>query len=194
MARISPEKRQQIVVVAVVGALALAGAWWFGIRALKSRLTQVGAKIVEVKTKEQEARKLVQQADQRQADLDAAHERLATIEDKMIAGDMNNWIRTVIITFKSTANYGSLDINTFSSSEELRTSMLPDFPYRSFLYRVNGTAYYHDLGRFLADFENAYPHIRVLNVDLQPVDPSQGKQAEALNFTVEIVALLKPPS
>src|SRR5690606_1846020 len=46
--------------------------------------------------------------------------------------------------------------------------LLPKFPYKaaSFGLRVNGQ--FHDIGRFVANLENAYPYFRVQNVRLAP--------------------------
>ena len=36
-------------------------------------------------------------------------------------------------------------------------NLLPNFPYKQATLTVAGTAHFHDLGRFLADFENQIP-------------------------------------
>jgi len=67
--------------------------------------------------------------------------------------------------------------------------LLPAFPFKQVKFAVTGTAYYHDLGRFIADFENTYPHIRVANLQVQPGDAGDG--AEKLSFRMEVIALVK---
>jgi len=193
MAKLTQEKKKQIATVAVAGALALVGIWFFGIRTLQEKQAQLLAKITETQNKEHEARKLVQQAPQRQAELDESLRRLEELETRMVSGDTNNWIRTVMNQFRAAGNHTAVEISTFSNAEEFQIGMLPDFPYKSALYRLNGQAFYHDIGRFIADFENAFPHIRVQNIDLQPIDASQSAVPERLSFTMEIVALIKPP-
>ena len=47
----------------------------------------------------------------------------------------------------------------------------PSFPFKQVKFTITGTAYYHDLGKFIANFENTFPHIRVVNLQIQP-DPS----------------------
>jgi len=90
MARLTQEKQKQIVTVAIVGALALAAIWWFGIRHLQQRLVKLNASITATQDKKQEADRLVLQAPQRQADLDDALRRLDELETKMVSGDTNN--------------------------------------------------------------------------------------------------------
>jgi membrane protein YdbS with pleckstrin-like domain len=105
-----------------------------------------------------------------------------------------------------------VDIPQFSREVAVEPGILPRFPYKAVLFNVRGTAYYHDLGKFLADFENTYPYMRVQNVELDPVAASAGSAAtsvsggattaanngsdsnEKLNFKMEIVALVNPNS
>ena len=69
---------------------------------------------------------------------------------------------------------------------------LAKFPYKQVTLQVAGTAHYHDLGKFLADFENEFPHIRLVNLDIQ-VNPSPAAgDVEKLVFKVDIVTLVKP--
>ena len=75
-------------------------------------------------------------------------------------------------------------------------TMIPEFPYKAATYRVGGTAYYHDLGKFLAEFENYFPYMRVLNLDLGPEEGTAagtGEEREKLVFSFEVAALVKPP-
>ena len=67
--------------------------------------------------------------------------------------------------------------------------LIPNFPYKQVRVSLNGTAYYQDLGKFVADFENNFPHIRLVNLMIEPVG-----QTEQLNFHVDMVALVKPNS
>ena len=59
-----------------------------------------------------------------------------------------------------------------------------------------GTAYFHDLGRFITDIENQFPLIRVQNLDVEPAQVLPGAaettEKEKLSFRLELVALVKP--
>ncbi len=193
MAALTKEKKQQIGTVAFVGVAALVAIWFFGIKPLQAKHAGLLNKIEETQKREQDAKRLVVQAPQAQAELEEAQRKLSEIEDKMVSGDTNVWIRTLIIGFKSTGTYSGVDVPNYSTAEEVKVGILPDFPYKSCLYKISGLAYYHDLGRFLAGFENAFPHIRVQNIELTPVDATQAANPEKLNFSLEIVALIKPP-
>ena len=70
--------------------------------------------------------------------------------------------------------------------------LLAGFPYRQAKLSLNGSAYYHDLGKFVSDFENNFPHMRMINLIIESA--SQGSGSEKLSFRMEIVALVKPNS
>jgi hypothetical protein len=62
------------------------------------------------------------------------------------------------------------------------------FPYKQIRFTINGKAYYHDLGKFIADFENNFPHARVVNL----VIDSASSDGEKLSFRMDIIVLVKP--
>jgi hypothetical protein len=69
--------------------------------------------------------------------------------------------------------------------------LLPNFPYKQITLTVAGTAHFHDLGRFLADLENQFPHVRLLNLGLDANAPSATVEPETLSFKIDIVTLAK---
>jgi hypothetical protein len=70
------------------------------------------------------------------------------------------------------------------------SSLLPKFPYKQATLSVEGVARYYDLGRFLADFENQYPFVRLINIELEPA--SGASEAGQLSFRMDIVTLIRP--
>ncbi|MEY2409955.1 MAG: hypothetical protein QOF48_2625, partial [Verrucomicrobiota bacterium] len=77
--------------------------------------------------------------------------------------------------------------------------LLAKFPYRAAVFHVRGTAFFHDFGRFVADFENTFPYMRIQNIDLEPSSSSLGDHTnpndkEKLSFKMEIVTLVNPNS
>ena len=53
------------------------------------------------------------------------------------------------------------------------------------------TGYYHDVGKFISDFENNFPHGRVVNLIVEPVS-SADPGNEKLSFRMDVIALVKP--
>jgi hypothetical protein len=84
-----------------------------------------------------------------------------------------------------------VDIPTIGQPAQTDCDLISNFPYKQIRFSLNGTAYYHDLGKFIADIENKLPHCRVLNLAADPVG-SGAAGGERLNFRMDIVALIKP--
>ena len=47
------------------------------------------------------------------------------------------------------------------------------------MFNLRGTAYFQDLGAFLADFENEFPYLRVQNLELEPAASGMQVPSEA---------------
>jgi hypothetical protein len=87
-----------------------------------------------------------------------------------------------------------VDIPQFGRETPSEVGIFPKFPYRAAVFNVKGSAYYHDFGKFLADFENAFPYIRVQNIELDSLADSSGSResSEKLNFKMELLTLVRP--
>ena len=114
---------------------------------------------------------------------------LSDAENDMASGDLYSWTYNTMRLFKSQYPVAIPEIGHPDVSS---VDLFPSFPFKQVKFTVTGTAYYHDLGKFIADFENTYPHIRVVNLQIQPGDTSDG--AEKLSFRMDIIALVKTTS
>ena len=65
-----------------------------------------------------------------------------------------------------------MDIPQFSREVATEVGMFPKFPYKAAAFNVRGVAYFHDLGQFIADFENSFPFARIQNIELEPAGNS----------------------
>jgi hypothetical protein len=124
-----------------------------------------------------------------ESDLAEAKQTLTQLEsDVGPSGDLYSWVIGTVRTFK--APY-KVEIPQFSQIGPItEMTMLPGFPYKQASMTVAGKAHYHELGRFLADFENRFPHIRILNLGLD-VDATP-QESEMLAFRMDVVTLVKP--
>ena len=104
-------------------------------------------------------------------------------------GDLYSWTYNTIRLFKTPYQ---VDIPEIGHPDVGPVDLFPSFPFKQVKFTITGTAYYHDLGKFIADFENTYPHIRVVNLQIQPADAADG--AEKLSFRMDIIALVKSTS
>ncbi len=192
MKALTKEKRDQLILTVLLTLALLAGLWFGLISFQKKSLAQIAVRIQEQQNKVATAEKLVRSAPALQAQLATTREKLRNIEQSMASGDMYSWIFLTMNKFKANRN---VDIPQFSREVATDAGILPKFPYRAVLFNVRGTAFYHDLGKFIADFENTYPYLRVQNVELEPATSSAGgaatQTAEKLGFKMEIIALVK---
>ena len=70
--------------------------------------------------------------------------------------------------------------------------LLPGVPYKQARIILSGSGYFHDIGKFLADFENTFPHMRIVNLKIDPYTGAAGAGSEKLSFRTEVVVLVKP--
>jgi len=192
MKNLPKEKRDRLILVCLGTLAVMAGLYYGLISTQQKSLEEMAKKQVEQENKLQSAERLVGSTAQIQRNLTASFARLKAIESTMASGDMYSWIILTVKTFKE--NY-RVDIPQFSREVPAEVGMFARFPYHAVVFHVRGTAYYHDFGKFVADFENTFPYMRIQNIELDPVAASnansQGDQ-EKLAFKMEIVALVNP--
>ena len=131
----------------------------------------------------------IKNKDQLETELAKASRTLGDLEDDMASGDLYSWMVNTIRQFNLSYR---VDIPQFSTIVEADTSLLPGFPYKQVTMRIGGTGYFHDLGKFIADFENRFPYVRVQNLDMEPTSGSVTNEGEKLSFRMDIVTLVKP--
>jgi hypothetical protein len=135
-------------------------------------------------------KKSIKQAELINANLISTTQQLGHAEDDVVTGDVYGWIYDTIRRFKSTYH---VDIPNIGQPVISDVDLIPGFPYKQVRVSLSGTAYYHDLGKFIADFENNFPHIRMVNLSVEPGNGTgPGMGGEKLTFRVDVVALVKP--
>ncbi len=187
--KLPKEKRNRLVLVALVTLIAVAGLYVGLIQRQHDSLTQLGQKKDAAARKLQVVLDALHRADSIKAELKDSRTALTAAESDVASGDLYAWVINSLRQFK--APY-TVDIPQFSQlGAVVDVNLLPNFPYKQTTMTVAGTAYFHDLGRFLADFENQFPHIRLLNLSLDANAPSATVQPETLSFKMDIVTLVK---
>ena len=186
--RLSKEKKNQLVLVLVVTLVCL-GGWGFGlIRYQYSSLRALSDNKAAADKKLSVMRDSVKQTDRLAQDLTDTKKTLAEMESDVASGDLYSWIITTIRRFRAPYKVEIPSQSPISPITDV--NLLANFPYKQTSINVTGTAHYHDLGRFVADFENQFPHIRLVNLNL---DLDGGAtEPEMLAFRMEIIALVKP--
>ena len=190
MKHLSKEKRNQLILVIMATALVLSGLW-FGLIAFQQQHLQNIARNREAAQKKLELMvKSIKNAAQIESDLADSSKTLSGLESGMAAGDLYSWAINAIRSFKQPYK---IDIPQFSAIDGPKNcTLLPDFPFKQATMTVGGTAFYPDLGRFIADFENQFPYARVLNLNLEPYAGVLGAERDKLSFKLDIAFLVRP--
>jgi hypothetical protein len=188
--KLSKEKRNQSVLalVCIVGVLAL--MWFNLIRPRYIALARVGAVEKVSENKLENIKNSIKNADAVAGELTNVVQTLSRAEGDTASGDLYSWTYDTIRVFKTSHR---VDIPEVGHPDVGDVNLLPDFPFKQVKFSINGTAGYHDLGKFIADFENAFPHMRMVSLEIQPVTASGGND-EKLSFKMDIIALVKPAS
>lgn len=187
--KLSKAKRNQLTLVALITLIAVVGLYLGLIQRQSDSLSVLAQKKAAAANKLQTVLSTIHRSDQIKADLKESRTDLSAAETDVASGDLYAWIINSLRQFKAAYK---VNIPQFSQLGPVQdVNLLPDFPYKQVTLTVAGTAYFHDLGRFLADFENQFPHIRLLNLTLDSNVPGAAANRETLSFKMDIVTLAK---
>ncbi len=189
--KLPKEKRNQLILISLATLVVLAGLGFGLIKYQYETLARLAAKKSEAEQKSVQMQEQIKRADRVEAELADARTVITNLEAGMApSGDSFSWVIKTVSGFKGAYKVEIPQFSPISSPSDV--NLLAKFPYKQVTLTVAGTAHYHDLGKFLADFENEFPHIRLVNLDIQ-VNPSPAAgDAEKLLFKVDIVTLVKP--
>lgn len=190
MKRLPAAKRNQLIVVilATVGLIAL--VYFLLIHPQNEKNIDLGTNIAKETIQLQQIKTAIKQMEATATALADLTQQLNHAEEDVASGDLFAWTYDTIRRFKATYH---VDIPSPGQPSLSECDLLGNFPYKQIRFSLTGTAYYHDLGKFVSDFENKFPHCRVLNLTADPVG-NGANGGERLNFRVDIVALVKPNS
>ncbi len=189
MKRLSKEKRNQLVLVMMLIGGLLAGLWFGLIRFQQQQLDFLGQNKTAAEDKLHQIKQAIETADLVETQLGEVGQRLAKIESSMASGDLYSWTIDTLRHFKLGYKVEIPQFSQIDGPKEM--NMLAGFPYKQANMTISGTAFYQDFGRFVADFENQFPYMRVLNLSLEPVPAVSAADKERLAFRMEIAALVK---
>src|SRR3954470_23298454 len=191
MKNLPKEKRDRLIIVAVASIIAAVAVWYLLVRSQQSSAESLAKKITDQKAKVSGAERLVATTKELKTNLRAASQKLTSIEETMASGDMYAWVIQTVGRFGAERK---VEIPQFSREVTTDIGMFPKFPYKAAAFNVRGSAYYHDLGQFLADFENSFPYARIQNLEIEPggLSASGAVETEKLSFRLEIVTLINP--
>jgi hypothetical protein len=197
MAKLSKDKRDRLILVMIGTIAVLAGLWYGVIKTRQEAIEDNKRRLLAAIDNLDKATKRVKQAEKVEAELEAATRKLKAIEDTMASGADYSWALLLLEKARAGHDVNIIDVTRPAKGD---VGVLAQFPYDAAIFSVRGTAYYHQFGKFLADFENRFPYFRVQNLSLgagvENVGGTDGVNARAadekLTFRMEIIALIKP--
>ena len=188
MTKLPKEKRDHLILVCLGTLVVLGLIIFFLIIPQYRAIARTRVETADAKKKLQDMEDIIKNADTTASQLHDLSYTLGQAENDMAVGDPNAWIYNTIREFKG---HYRVNISVSGQSTMGDVDILPKFPYKQLKVTVSGTAYYHDLGKFIADFENTYPHTRLENLTVDPMGTA-GDSNEKLQFRMDIIALVKP--
>jgi hypothetical protein len=198
MSKLPKDKRNKIILVVAGTLLVSVGLWVTMVNPLRTNLKRAVAESAEARARLTAGQRTLASWVQVSNDVAAAQARLLAAEETMASGDLYVWMIQTMNRFKASQQ---VDIPQIGKETRCEVGVLPAFPYQAAAFAVRGTGFYNDIGKFVADFENAFPYMRVQNLELEPVGAAKktdGASAgnvgddETLQFRMEIVTMIKP--
>ena len=188
--KLPKEKRNQLILICLVTVAVLAGLGFGLIRHQYGNLTRLANKKWEAERKLVLMQQQVKHANQIEAELAEARNTIANLEAGMASGDLYSWVINTVRGFRGAYKVEIPQFSPIGLPSEV--NLVAKFPYKQVTLTLAGMAHYHELGKFLADLENEFPHIRLQNLDIQVNPNARGEDAEKLVFKVDMVTLVKP--
>jgi Tfp pilus assembly protein PilO len=188
MNRLSKEKRSQIVLVIVMIAIVITGLYMGLIRNQQRTLENVAVEKQKATRKMDQIVETSRNSTKIDVDLAQLRKQLELRENNMVSDDLYASGINLLRDFKS--EY-PVEIKQFISKGLAENSAFAKFPYKQFTVAILGAGHYHDIGRFVADFENRFQSARVLNLELTPTSAASPDEKEQLIFKMDIVLLVK---
>ena len=210
MNSLSKEKQTQLILIAVATVAIVIALWYFVMTAQNSAMHKYEVSIRDVKDRINRADIRIKRAASVQAEVADLRGQIAEAEAKMIPVEELNgkrWLFDTLVNFIS-GKYDVTPINLSNNGKIGKELLpLPKFAYAAAAYDVELRAFYHSFGKFLADFENAFPYISIQKLQLSPIatpsaatgpvadvpdELATGVEREQLRISMKVVVLFKP--
>lgn len=178
------ERRNPFIIVVLITATILSLIYFGLISSQKDTLARMTNNRKSAADKLQGMQTTIKNANVIAGQLVDVTNALAHAEGDMASGDLYSWTYATIRLFKQQYKVEIPDIGHPTVQD---VDLLAAFPYKQVRFSITGKAFFHDLGKFVADFENAFPHARMENLVIAP-----GTDGEQITFSMDIVAIIKP--
>lgn len=188
--KLSKEKRKQLFGVVALTLAVLAALGYFLIRGGYQNLALLEQKKIAAAAKLEQMQKSVERAKTVETVFLETQQALAEKEKGMASGDLYSWMHSTLRKFQRGYKVEIPQIGSVGQPADV--NLIPKFPYKQATLSVAGTAYYHELGRFVADFENTFPLMRIVNLTMELNPTPTANERDKLAFKMDVVTLVKP--
>lgn len=185
---ITPEKRNNLIKLGAITAAVLIAFWFLLVRPAQAQMNKKNLASQDFTKKISSKKEVIHKGSLVKTRLDDASRQLARVEEQMVSGDTYLWIIKTLRDFEVPQR---LEFTKYDPPQFIQPVAAENLPYKTASFVVNGTAAFHDLGKFLSRFENIYPHIRVNRVDMEPASAGTDP-GDKLSFLIEFHVLVKP--
>jgi hypothetical protein len=189
MSNVSKQRKEKLTLAVMMSLAGIAGIWFGLLEPQQAAILNKAKLLTETQGKLSAVQRELRLTESFKAHLESARHQIESMEAKMPTGDVYRWA----IRSMTSLQTNNVEIANLEPPRIADSSILPKIPYKTALLSVNGTAHYHDFGRFLASLENSFPHMRVQRLELEPMQFGEATAAgqEQLNFKLEMLALVK---
>lgn len=184
----SPQQRRNLLALSVVTLGVLLAFWFFLIAPARAKLKQSSEAENSLSQKIAAKKQVIRNAEELKAKFAETSLALGAAEEKMVSGDPYLWIYKMLKDFEVPQK---IEFPKIDRPQFVELNLPVNIFYKTISFNVVGAATFHDLGAFLARFENLYPHIHIQHLEMEPVGVS-GVNDDKLSFAIEFRALVRP--
>ena len=210
MNKLSTEKRNRLIIIAASALAICATLWFLVIRSQNENLRKRLESVEDVKTKIEKAQRLVRRRALIEEELAQLRQEFAQAEAEMIPVEQltgNKWLADKLRNFIK----DRYDLSLLNLSNDALIGkqflLLPKLDYSGAAYNVELSGFFHEFGKFLADFENRFPYLRIQELRMWPLAtplaatgpaadvPEELLDSEAreqLRISMKVIILFKP--
>jgi hypothetical protein len=187
----APETRSRLLFVMLLGGSLAALLWFSVIAPLQDRLETWSRRVDLAQMQLQVAQTSIDRAEHYGSLVSTNLARLEAFEQRMSHGDYYNWGIMELNRLAGDFNPDEFNFRDFTAPEIDVLDLPPVVPYGVSRHSVDGRAFYHTFGQYLATLENSSPFIRVRSLELQAISPgaSRTDDPERLFFRLEFLNL-----
>jgi hypothetical protein len=188
-----PETRSRLIFVLLLGASLAALLWFSLIAPLQGRVSAWSGRVELARMKLQVAQTSIDRAEFYRQLVNTNRAAVDLLENRMAQGDHYAWVIQEVSDLVGQLDVLDIHLSNFFPPQLGDLDLPPPVPYQLGTFTVEGSAYYHSFGAFLAAFENSSPFVKVKTLTLSTTTSggSRTDDQERLFFRLEFHTLAK---